>query len=127
LAKIFKTFSGLAIFVACLGLFALASFSAQRRLKEIGVRKVLGATEPSLVLLMYKEFLILVVVAAVLASPLSYYLFDGWLDSFAYRIQINPIVFLMALALLTIIAFITVGYQSLNAARSNPTQTLRSE
>jgi putative ABC transport system permease protein len=66
-------------------------------------------------------------VAAVLASPVSYYLFDGWLDSFAYRIQINPIVFLMALALLTVIAFITVGYQSLNAARSNPTQTLRSE
>ncbi|MFZ1806336.1 MAG: ABC transporter permease [Cyclobacteriaceae bacterium] len=127
LAKIFKTFCGLAIFVACLGLFALASFSAQRRLKEIGVRKVLGATEPSLVLLLYKEFLILVVVAAVLASPLSYYLFDGWLDSFAYRIQINPLVFLMALALLTLIAFITVGYQSLNAARSNPTQTLRSE
>ncbi len=127
LAKIFKVFCGLAIFVACLGLFALASFSAQRRLKEIGVRKVLGASEPSLVLLMYKEFLVLVVIAGVLASPLSYYLFNGWLDGFAYRIQINPLVFIVALVLLIIIAFITVGYQAFNAARSNPTQTLRSE
>ena len=127
LAEIFKVFSGLAIFVACLGLFALASFSAQRRLKEIGVRKVLGATVPGLVLMMYREFLALIAAAAVLASPLSYYLFDGWLDGFAYRIQIGPMVFLVALALLMAIAFVTVGYQSLQAARSNPTQTLRSE
>ncbi|MGE0589215.1 MAG: ABC transporter permease, partial [Cyclobacteriaceae bacterium] len=127
LSSIFTYFCALAIFVACLGLFALASFSAQRRLKEIGIRKVLGATEPSLVLLLYREFLVLVVIAAVLASPLSYYLFNGWLDEFAYRIEINPIVFVIALILLTIIAFLTVGYQSLAAARSNPTQTLRSE
>lgn len=127
LASIFTYFCGLAIFVACLGLFALASFSAQRRLKEIGIRKVLGATEPGLVLLLYREFLVLVFVAAVLASPISYYLFNGWLDEFAYRIDINPVVFLIALFLLTIIAFLTVGYQSLAAARSNPTQTLRSE
>ena len=127
LAKIFKIFCGLAIFVACLGLFALASFSAQRRLKEIGVRKVLGASEPSLVLLMYKEFLILILIAGILASPLSYYLFNGWLNEFAYRIEINPLVFGLALLMLTIIAFITVGYQSFSAARSNPTETLRTE
>ncbi|MCB0488855.1 MAG: ABC transporter permease [Cyclobacteriaceae bacterium] len=127
LSSIFTYFCGLAIFVACLGLFALASFSAQRRLKEIGIRKVLGATEPGLILLLYREFLVLVVIAAVLASPLSYYLFNGWLDEFAYRIEINPIVFVIALFLLTIIAFLTVGYQSFAAARSNPTQTLRSE
>jgi putative ABC transport system permease protein len=127
LGKIFKIFCGLAILVACLGLFALASFSAQGRLKEIGVRKVLGATEPSLVLLLYKEFLVLIVVAGLLASPMAYYLFNGWLDSFAYRIQINPMVFAIAIAILTVIAFITVGYQSFSAARSNPTKTLRSE
>jgi len=127
LAKIFKYFSGLAIFVACLGLFALASFSAQRRLKEIGIRKVLGATEPGLVLLLYREFLILVVIAALLASPLSYYFFNQWLNEFAYRIQINPMVFGIAFIALTLIAFVTVGYQSLAAARSNPTKTLRSE
>lgn len=127
LAKIFKYFCGLAIFVACLGLFALASFSAQRRLKEIGIRKVLGATEPGLVLLLYREFLVLVLMATLIASPLSYYLFNGWLNEFAYRIQINPVVFLVAFTLLTCVAFITVGYQSLSAARSNPTSTLRSE
>ncbi len=127
LGKIFKIFCGLAIFVACLGLFALASFSAQARLKEIGVRKVLGATEPSLVLLLYKEFLVLILIAGLLASPLSYYIFDGWLDEFAYRIQINPLVFAGALVILTLIAFVTVGYQSFSAARSNPTKTLRSE
>lgn len=127
LATIFKYFCGLAIFVACLGLFALASFSAERRLKEIGVRKVLGASEPSLVLMLYKEFLILVVVASLLASPLAYYLFNGWLDSFAYRIDISPIVFLIALLVLMVIAFITIGYQSFNAARSNPVKILRTE
>ena len=87
----------------------------------------MGATVPGLVLMMYREFLALIAAAAVLASPLSYYLFDGWLDGFAYRIQIGPMVFLVALALLMAIAFVTVGYQSLQAARSNPTQTLRSE
>jgi len=127
LGKIFKIFCGLAIFVACLGLFALASFSAQGRLKEIGVRKVLGASEPSLVLLLYREFLVLIVVAGLIASPLSYYLFNGWLDEFAYRVQINPVVFGVAIAMLTAIAFITVGYQSFAAARSNPTKTLRAE
>lgn len=127
LATIFKYFCGLAIFVACLGLFALASFSAQRRLKEISVRKVLGASEHSLILLLYKEFLILVIIAAVFASPLAYYLFNSWLNGFAYRIEISPLVFVIALMVLVVIAFVTVGYQSFNAARSNPVKVLRSE
>lgn len=127
LANIFTYFCGLAIFVACLGLFALASFSAERRLKEIGVRKVLGASESGLVLMLYKEFLMLVVIAAVVASPLAYYLFNGWLDSFAYRIEISPLVYVIALGMLTVIAFLTVGYQSFTAARTNPVKILRSE
>ncbi len=127
LAQIFTYFSGLAIFVACLGLFALASFSAQRRLKEIGVRKVLGASEPSLVFMLYKEFVTLVLIATLLASPLSYYLFDGWLNGFAYRVNISPFVFLIAMGMLMMIALITVGYQSFTAARSNPVNVLKNE
>jgi putative ABC transport system permease protein len=127
LADVFTYFCALAIFVACLGLFALASFSAEQRLKEIGVRKVLGASEIGLVLLLYKEFIILIVVAFVVASPLAYYFFDRWLDSFAYRIDIGPITFIIAMAAIAAIAFITVGYQSITAARSNPVTVLRNE
>ncbi|MEJ1241277.1 ABC transporter permease [Chryseolinea sp. T2] len=127
LADVFTYFCALAIFVACLGLFALASFSAEQRLKEIGVRKVLGASETGLVLLLYKEFIILIVVAFVIASPLAYYFFDRWLDSFAYRIDIGPLTFLIAMAAIAAIAFITIGYQSINAARTNPVKVLRAE
>lgn len=127
LAKIFKAFCGLAIFVACLGLFALASFSAQRRLKEIGIRKVLGANEPGLVLLMFREFLVLVIMAALVASPIAYFIFNGWLDGFAYHVEIGPVVYIIALLMLLAISFFTVGYQALTAARSNPVDTLRSE
>jgi putative ABC transport system permease protein len=127
LARIFTYFCGLAIFVASLGLFALASFSAQRRLKEIGVRKVLGASEAGLVIMMYKEFLILIAVAFVLASPVAYYFFDQWLNGFAYRIDISPLTYLLSIVFISVIALITVGYQSIMAARSNPVKVLRSE
>ncbi len=127
LARIFTYFCGLAIFVASLGLFALASFSAERRMKEIGVRKVLGATEPGLVWLMYKEFLVLIAIAFVLASPMAYYFFNQWLNGFAYRIDIQPFTYLVAVVFITIIALLTVGYQSVMAARTNPVKVLRSE
>lgn len=127
LAQVFTYFCALAIIVACLGLFALASFSAEQRLKEIGVRKVLGASETGLVLLLYKEFVTLVVVAFVIASPLAYYFFDRWLGSFAYRIEIGPMTFIISMATITAIALITVGYQSVSAARTNPVKVLRSE
>lgn len=127
LAHVFTYFCALAIFVACLGLFALASFSAEQRLKEIGVRKVLGASETGLVLLLYREFVILIAIAFVVASPLAYYFFDQWLDSFAYRIAIGPMTFMVAMAVITAIALITVGYQSISAARTNPVKVLRSE
>jgi putative ABC transport system permease protein len=127
LATVFKYFCGLAIFVASLGLFALASFSAERRLKEIGVRKVLGATESGLVFLLYREFLVLILVSFLLASPVAYYLFEQWLNGFAYRIEIGGMTFLIAVLFITIIALVTVGYQSISAARSNPVKILRSE
>jgi len=108
-------------------LFALASFSAEQRLKEIGVRKVLGASEAGLVLLLYKEFVMLIVIAFVIASPLAYYSFDRWLGSFAYRIDIGPMTFIIAMAAITAIALVTVGYQSISAARTNPVKVLRAE
>jgi putative ABC transport system permease protein len=127
LALVFTYFCALAILVACLGLFALASFSAEQRLKEIGVRKVLGASESGLVLLLYREFVILIVIAFVVASPLAYYFFDRWLDGFAYRIEIGPMTFMIAMFVITAIALITVGYHSITAARTNPVKVLRSE
>lgn len=127
LATVFKYFCALAIFVASLGLFALASFSAERRLKEIGVRKVLGASESGLVLMLYREFMILIIVAFVLASPVAYYVFDRWLNGFAYRIDIGAMTFLISVLFITLIALITVGYQSISAARTNPVKILRTE
>lgn len=127
LAIIFKYFCGLAIFVASLGLFALASFSAERRLKEIGIRKVLGASESGLVAMLYKEFLMLIFISFLMASPLAYYFFNKWLDRFAYRIDIGIMTFLIAVAFITFIALLTVGYQSLSAAKSDPVRVLRSE
>jgi len=127
LATVFKYFCGLAIFIASLGLFALASFSAQRRLKEIGVRKVLGASERGLVTLLYKEFLVLILISFLIASPFAYYIFHQWLDGFAYRIDIGILPYVIAVLFITLIALITVGYQSISAARTNPVKVLRSE
>ena len=127
LATVFRYFCALAIFVACLGLFALASYSAEQRLKEIGVRKVLGASESGLVFMLYKEFIILILTAFAIASPLAYYFFDQWLGSFAYRVDIGPLTFGKAMLFITVIALITVGYQSITAARTNPVKILRSE
>lgn len=127
LAEIFTYFCGLAIFVASLGLFALASFSAERRLKEFGVRKVMGASESGLVMLIYKEFLILIGISFVIASPLSWYFSNEWLSSFAYRVDVGLSPFGLSVVLITVVALATVGYHSIAAARSNPIKVLRSE
>lgn len=127
LATVFTYFCALAIFVACLGLFALASYSAEQRLKEIGVRKVLGASETGLVFLLYREFIVLIIVAFTIASPLAYFFADRWLDSFAYRIEIGPMTFITAITTVTLIALLTVGYHSIAAARTNPVKVLRTE
>lgn len=127
IGKLARVFSFLAIFVACLGLFGLAAFSAEQRVKEIGVRKVLGASLGNIVLLMSREFLLLVAISILVASPLAWYLMDSWLDDYTYRIQISWWVF-AAVALLTLgIAFITVSFQSIRAALADPVKSLRSE
>jgi len=127
LGGIFTAFCFLAIFIASLGLFALASFSAERRMKEIGVRKVMGASESGLVVLMYREFIVLILVSFLIASPLAWHFFSGWLANFAYHVSISPLSFASSLLFITVISLLTVGYHSFSAARSNPVKVLRSE
>lgn len=125
--KLFFNFAILAIFISCLGLLGLASYSTMQRTKEIGVRKVMGASVGSIVGLLSKDFLKLVLLAFLIASPIAYYGMHQWLQSFAYRTDIQWWVFLSAAALSTTIAFATVSFQSIKAALMNPVKSLRSE
>ncbi|GGK81120.1 ABC transporter permease [Rufibacter glacialis] len=118
-------FTGLAIFVGCLGLFGLAAYAAERRKKEIGIRKILGAETSSIVTLLSKDFLKLVLIAGLLAVPLAWYAMSKWLEDFAYRIEIPVWAFLAAFALAALVAFLTVSYQALKAATLNPVKNLR--
>ena len=120
-------FAILAIFISCLGLFGLASFTAEQRTKEIGIRKVLGASIPNLVLLLSKEFIKLVAMAFALAAPMAYYFMTGWLDDFAYHTSLKWHLFAFAGILSLIIAFFTVSYQAIKVALANPIESLRYE
>ncbi|MGH7600667.1 MAG: ABC transporter permease, partial [bacterium] len=126
-AQIFITFSVLAILIACLGLFGLASFMAEQRTKEIGVRKVLGATVSGIVGLLSKDFVKLVLVGFIVATPLAYFAMQRWLQDFAYRIEIDWWVFALAGGIAFVIALLTVSYQALKAALANPVEALRYE
>lgn len=121
--KIFTIFCSLAILIACLGLFGLASYTAEQRTKEIGIRKVLGASVWSVIMMFSKDFTKLVLIALLMAVPISYYAMNQWLEDFAYRIDIGPLVFVIA----GIVAWITVSFQSFKAATTNPVESLRSE
>jgi len=122
-----KYFAIVAIIIACLGLYGLASFAAEQRTKEIGIRKVLGASEFNLALLISKEFVILVSLSNLIAWPLSFYLMKDWLDTFAYRINLSIYFFVIAGLTALIITILTVSYQAFKAAYSNPVKSLRSE
>ena len=124
---LFLGFSGMAIFIACLGLFGLATFTADQRTKEIGVRKVLGASVASIVALLSKDFLKLVLIAIVIASPIAWYAMHRWLQDFAYKVDIEWWVFAVAGLLAVGIALLTVSFQSIKAALMNPVKSLRSE
>ncbi len=124
---IFTVFACIAIFIACLGLFGLSAFAITQRVKEIGVRKVLGAKVGSIVALLSKDFLKLVLIAAIIAFPIAWYAMSHWLHDFAYRIHIHWWVFLLAAVLALIIALITVSFQAIKAAVANPVESLRSE
>jgi putative ABC transport system permease protein len=127
LQSIFVNFTLFAIFVACLGLFGLASFSAEQRTKEIGIRKVLGSSVGSIVLLLSRQFAKWVLIANLIAWPLAWYLANKWLEDFAYRVSVGPSVFLLAGLLALIIALVTVSFQAFKAASADPVESLRYE
>jgi putative ABC transport system permease protein len=126
-ARIINLATGVALLISCLGLFGLATFMANRRTKEIGIRKVLGASAVGITGLLAKDFLKLVLIAIVIASPIAYYFMQKWLDDFAYRIELQWWMFALSGAAALMIAFLTVSFQSVRAALANPVESLRSE
>jgi len=127
MGRIFGAFSFLAIFIACLGLFGLTAFAAEQRTKEIGVRKVLGASDSKIFLLLSKEFVRWVLLANVFAWPLAFYAMNKWLQNFAYRTHLGIAAFITAGVAALLIAYITVSYQSIKSARANPVKSLKYE
>lgn len=127
LGEIFAIFAGLAIIVASLGLFALTSFTAEQRTKEIGIRKVLGASISSIVLLLSREFGKLIIIAFVVSVPIAWYAVNWWLKDYSYKVEVGVFVYLFAGLASFLIAWLTMGYQSMKAASSNPIDALRSE
>ena len=127
LGKIFGIFSVLAVLIACLGLFALTSFTAEQRTKEIGIRKVLGASISSIVMLLSKEFGKLVLIAFILAAPLAWYGIDWWLKDYTYKTDIGIGLYLFSGIAAFLIAWVTMSFQSFKAAASDPVKSLKSE
>jgi len=127
LAKIINLFTFIAIFISCLGLFGLSVFVAEQRNKEIGIRKVLGASTPGLVILLSKGFIKLICIALIIAAPIAWYVMNDWLDGFAYRTNINWWVFLLTSITAIGIGLLTVGFNSLKAALSDPVNAIKTE
>ena len=127
IGSVIRYFTLLTIFIACLGLFGLASFSAEQRTKEIGIRKALGASASGITALLCREFLLLVLLAAVIATPLSYLVMKNWLQEFASRISLHPGYFLLAMVLVLLIALFSVAFQAIRASAANPVRSLRYE
>jgi ABC-type antimicrobial peptide transport system permease subunit len=122
-----KYFAGLAIIISCLGLFGLAAFTAQKRRKEIGVRKVVGASVTVIAAMLSKDFLKLVGISLLISFPVAWWLMSHWLQNFAYRINISPSIFLITATIVVVITIWTIGYQSIKAAMANPVKSLRTE
>jgi putative ABC transport system permease protein len=127
MGRLANVFTFIAIFIACLGLFGLASFTSEQRSKEIGVRKVLGASVPGIVVLLSKEFTKWVIIANIIAWPIAYLFINNWLQEFAYRTNIGILIFIVSGVLALFIALITVSYQAIKAAVANPIESLRYE
>ncbi len=125
--KLAALFAGLAIFISCLSLFGLAAYMAEQRTKEIGIRKVLGATVSQVWLLLSKDFIVLVLISCVIASPVALYFLQNWLLKYSYRINIGAGVFLLAAAMAIIITLVTISFQAIKAAVANPVKSLRTE
>jgi putative ABC transport system permease protein len=127
IGKLAGLFAVLTIFISCIGLFGLAAYMAERRTKEIGIRKVLGASISQVWLLLSKEFIVLVVISCIIASPVAFYYLYDWLQQYEYRITISPLVFLVAGTAAIVITIITISFQSIRAAIANPVKSLRTE
>lgn len=127
LSLLYKIFAGIAIFISCLGLYGLISFMVVQKTKEVGIRKVLGASAGNIVYLFSREFTVLILIAFAVAIPVAYYMMNNWLNNFAYRIHIGIMVFALAIISSIVIAWITVGYKSIKAAIANPVKSLRTE
>jgi len=125
--KLSGVFAGLAIFISCLGLFGLAAYVAEQRTKEIGIRKVLGASVSQVWVLLSKDFILLVMISCVIASPVALYFLHNWLQKYDYRISIGPGVFLLSAIVAMIITLVTISFQAIKAGLSNPVKSLRSE
>jgi putative ABC transport system permease protein len=127
LSRFYKIFTSIAIFLSCLGLYGLASFMAAQRLKEVGIRKVLGATAANIVYLFSKEFVVLIGIAFVAAAPIAWYFVHKWIEQYVYRVSISGWVFALGGLLALVIALATVSFQAWRAAAANPVKNLRSE
>ncbi|MGW8124033.1 FtsX-like permease family protein [Roseivirga echinicomitans] len=125
--KLFQIFSGIAILIGCLGLYGLVAFLASQKTKEIGIRKVLGASVGQILNIFSRELLVLIVIAFLIASPVAYYIMDSWLSDFEYRINMNVWVFVIAVGFTLLVAGLTTGFRSVRAAQANPVDSLRSE
>jgi len=127
LSQLYKIFAAIAIFLSCLGLYGLASFMAVQRIKEVGIRKVLGASAGNIVYLFSKEFIMLIAIAFAIATPLAWYFMHQWLQDYAYRINVNWWLFAAGGLVAIIIALATISFQAIKAAVANPVKSLRTE
>ncbi len=127
LSQLYKIFAGIAIFISCLGLYGLVSFMAMRRTKEVGIRKVLGASARSIIYLLSKEFTVLIVIAFIVSAPVAYYIMHRWLQNYTYRIPLSASIFILAIITSIIIAWLTVANCAIKAALANPVKSLRTE
>jgi putative ABC transport system permease protein len=126
-AKLARAATGIAILISCLGLFGLSSFSVLQRTKEIGIRKVIGASVRSIWFLLSKDFLVLVLLACILSDPIAYYVAEWWLKGFAYKMDITAWLFVASAIISLIVAFITMSFRTVRAAKADPVKSLRYE
>jgi len=122
-----EKFSALAIFITCIGLYGLASFMAQQRTREIGIRKAMGSSSGQILVLLLRVFARLLLIASIIAVPVTYFLTSKWLERFVYQTPLSPVVFIGSLVLIAVITFFTVGFETWRAARANPVDSLRHE
>jgi len=127
LSQLYKVIAGIAIFISCLGLYGLVSFMAVQRTKEVGIRKVLGASVPHIIYLFSKEFTVLISIAFLISAPIAYYFMHQWLEKFAYRINLGIGLFLMSFIISITVAWLTVGYRAIKSATANPVKSLKYE